>query len=245
MTRWHTSRARSLTYRAIIKSRVEAERRVGPTPAVRRALGRVNRSNLSWLAAVYGSDKGAISHGYVDHYERMFGPLRRRARRVLEIGIYRGASLQMWRDYFPGAEIYGVDIKEIEVPGSRIHTLVGDQSDPELLARLRELGPWDVIIDDGSHKQSHVLATFDGLYTAVAPGGYYVIEDMHTSYWARGYEGGPPGMEGTSISLMRDLLDGVNRRYAARDYPTEASALIPVDSVQVFEKIAFLRKPEA
>ena len=107
MTGWRDSRARALTYRAIIKSRVEAEKRVGPTPPVRRALGRLNRSNLSWLAAVYGSDKGAISHGYVDHYERMFGPLRRRARKVLEIGIYRGASLQMWRDYFPRAEVYG------------------------------------------------------------------------------------------------------------------------------------------
>jgi hypothetical protein len=245
MTGWRDSRARALTYRAIIKSRVEAEKRIGPTPPVRRALGRLNRSNLSWLAAVYGSDKGAISHGYVDHYERMFGPLRRRARKVLEIGIYRGASLQMWRDYFPRAEVYGVDIKEIEVPGSRIHTLVGDQSDPALLDRLHALGPWDVIIDDGSHKQSHVLATFAGLYTSVAPGGYYVIEDMHTSYWSQGYEGGPPGMAGTSVDLIRGLLDGVNRRYAERDYPDETAALIPVDSVQLFEKIAFLRKPPA
>jgi cephalosporin hydroxylase len=245
MTTWHESRTRSLAYRAVIKTRVEAEKRFGPTPAVRRGLGRLNRHNLSWLAAVYGSDKGAISHGYVDLYEQYLAGMRRRARRVLEIGIYRGASLQMWRDYFPRAEVYGVDIKEIAVPGSRIHTLVGDQSDPALLERLRALGPWDLIIDDGSHRQSHVLATFEGLYDSVAPGGYYVIEDMHTSYWPRGYEGGPPGMDGTSVSLIRGLLDGVNRRYAAKEYPDEAAALTPVDAVHVFEKIAFLKRPEA
>jgi hypothetical protein len=245
MTRWHGSRSRRIIYRAIIKARVEAEKKLGPTLSVRHLLGRLNRSNISWLAAVYGSDKGAISHGYVDHYERYLTGLRSNARRVLEIGIYRGASLQMWRDFFPHAEVYGLDIKEIEVPGSRIHTLVGDQSDPALLARLAELGPWDLIIDDGSHKQSHVLATFAGLYNSVAPGGYYVIEDMHTSYWPNGYEGGPPGMEGTSVSLVRGLLDGVNRRYAMRDYPDEANALTPVDEVHLFEKIAFLRKPKA
>ena len=75
--------------------------------------------------------------------------------------------------------------------------------------------------------------------------GYYVIEDMHTSYWPRGYEGGPPGMDGTSVSLIRGLLDGVNRRYAAKEYPDEAAALTPVDAVHVFEKIAFLKRPEA
>ena len=80
MTTWHESRTRSLAYRAVIKTRVEAEKRFGPTPAVRRGLGRLNRHNLSWLAAVYGSDKGAISHGYVDLYEQYLAGMRRRAR---------------------------------------------------------------------------------------------------------------------------------------------------------------------
>jgi hypothetical protein len=240
---WQDSAARRQLYRAVIKSRVEAEARFGSTMPVRRGLGRVNRSNLAWLAAVYGSDKGAISHNYVDLYERHLAPLRRSTRRVLEIGIYRGASLMMWRDYFPRAEVYGVDINPVEVHGSRLHAMVGDQSDPALLERLRALGPWDLIVDDGSHKQSHVLATFAGLYDAVMPGGFYVIEDMHTSYMPRGYEGGPPGTPDTSVSLVGGLLDGVNRRFVEKEYPDDAAALTPVAEVHLYEKIAFLRRP--
>ena len=90
--------------------------------------------NLSWLAAVYGSDKGATAHRYVDHYEKHLGPLRHHVMSVLEIGIYRGASLQMWRDYFPNAQVYGLDINDVKLIGERIHVLRGDQSDDSLLA---------------------------------------------------------------------------------------------------------------
>lgn len=245
MTRWHDSEARRFLYRAGIKARVKSENRIGPMLPVRRTLGRAWPTNLAWLAAVYGSDKGAISHAYVDLYDRHLRGTRRTTRKVLEIGIYRGASLRMWHDYFPKAEIYGVDINEVPIDHGRIHTLVGSQSDPAMLERLQALGPWDLIVDDGSHKQSDVITTFRALYDSVTPGGFYVIEDMHTSYWPRGYEGGPPGMDNTSVALVRGMLDGVNQRYAAKEYPDEAAALDPVAEVHLYEKIAFLKRPIA
>lgn len=242
MSRWHDSTTRRFLYRAVVKSRVEAERRVGAATGVKRALARPARHNLSWLAAVYGSDKGATAHRYVDLYQHHLGGTRHRATRVLEIGIYRGASLQMWSDYFPHAEVYGVDIKEVSVPGPRIHTLQGDQSDPALLAELRDLGPFDVIVDDGSHRAPHVLASFAGLFSAVAPGGFYVIEDMHTAYWTNAYAGGPPGHPDTSVTLVAGLIDAVNREHVAKTYPAAAAALPPVHALHVYEKIAFIQK---
>lgn len=240
---WLQSSARGFTYRAVVKTRVELEKRAGAIPAFKRFVAAPARRNLSWLAAVYGSDKGATAHRYVDLYEHHLEAERRRYRRVLEIGVYKGASLQMWRDYFPHAEVVGIDIERVQVPGPRIRTLQGDQSDPEVLAELRAMGPWDLIVDDGSHRAPHVHASFAGLYDAVRPGGFYVIEDLHTSYWERGYGGGPPGHPGTGVDLLKQLVDGVHRPFAAEHYPTEALGLTGVSELHVYPKIAFVRHP--
>ncbi len=242
MTAWHDSSTRKFLYRAFVKGRVEAERRAGPLGGVKRVLASPAHRKLSWLAAVYGSDKGATAHRYADLYERHLDHLRRRAVRVLEIGVFRGASLQMWRDYFPKAEIYGVDIVDVVVDGPRIHTVRGDQSDPDLLARVSDFGPFDLIVDDGSHRGRDQIATFAGLFAAVRPGGFYVIEDMHTSYQEVDYDGGPPGIPGTSAALVRDLIDAVNREYVAESYPEAAARLPEVGAVFVYPKIAFIQR---
>ena len=245
MSRWHDSGTRRFLYRAMVKSRVEVERRVGPVTGAKRALAWPARGNLSWLAAVYGSDKGATAHRFAELYERHFGPVRHTTKTVLEIGVHRGASLQMWRDYFPRAQVYGLDINETSIPGPRIETFRGDQSDPEVLAKLRALGPFDVVIDDGSHRAPHVWASFAGLFGAVKPGGFYVIEDMHTSYWTGRYEGGPPGHPDTSVKLVQGLLDAVNRGRMTETYPAEAAAQPPVDALHIYPEIAFVSKSSA
>jgi hypothetical protein len=160
---------------------------------------------------------------------------------VLEIGIYRGASLQMWRDYFPNAQVYGLDINDVKVMGERIHVVRGDQSDDELLARIRELGPFDVIIDDGSHFGTDVHATFAGLFDSLQADGMYVIEDMHTAYQPD-YGGGPPGTPQTSVTLVQNLIDAVNRRHVAEEYPDVAAALLPITALHVYPRIAFIQR---
>jgi 23S rRNA U2552 (ribose-2'-O)-methylase RlmE/FtsJ len=238
---WRDSPRRRSIYRAIVKGRVEIERKLGPSNPLKRAAAAPARGNLSWLAAVYGSDKGATAHRYVDLYERHFGPLRHHVMSVLEIGVYRGASLQMWRDYFPRAEIFGIDINEMAIKGDRIHTLRGDQSDAALLAQVRELGPFDVIIDDGSHLGSHVLATFEGLYSSLQADGVYVIEDMHTSYQSD-YGGGPPGQTDTSVALVQRLIDAVNRDHIAEAYPEAAAGLPAIGAMHIYPRIAFIER---
>jgi hypothetical protein len=204
---------------------------------VQRLVAPAFRRNLTALAIIYWSDK-AGGHRYTRQYERHLRHRRRRAVRLLEIGIggydsptWGGASLRMWRDYFPRGDIHGLDINEKRIDEPRIRIHRGDQSDEEFMRCLgREHGPFDIIVDDGSHKNEDVRVSFAALFRHyLAPGGLYVIEDMATAYDPH-YGGGAPGHPGTSIELVKSLIDDVNvhpRRVAA---------------VHVYEEIAFIEK---
>jgi len=100
---------------------------------------------------------------------------------VLEVGIQTDKSIRMWEEFFPNATIHGIDIepgcKQFEGDRRRMH--VGDQSDRAFLARVVAAadGPFDIVIDDGSHRVEHQLTTFDCLFPAMAEHGIYVVED--------------------------------------------------------------------
>lgn len=117
----------------------------------------------------------------------------------------------MWRNYFPRAAIYGVDLYEKRLDGEkRITALQADQSDPDALRLVVDACPmFDLVVDDGSHIGSHVITTFEVLFPKLRPGGYYAIEDLETSYLTA-YGGGPPGHPGTAAALAKELLDDVN-----------------------------------
>jgi hypothetical protein len=194
--------------------------------------------NLDLLALLYRTDKGRRGHGYTAFYARQLGRRRRSVKSVLEIGVggdddpvVGGASLRMWRSYFPRATVYGLDVFPKRLPPEpRIVVLQGDQSDPDLLASLvASYGPFDLVIDDGSHLGHHQRASFAGLFPAVRPGGLYVIEDLETAYW-EDWEGGPPGTPGTGVDLAKGLLDDVN--IGPR----------PVSSVHAYRDIVFIER---
>lgn len=142
---------------------------------------------LSQIALRYGSDKGPHVHNYTRHYERYFAPLREQPITLLEIGVAGGASLRTWQEYFPRARVIGIDVVPIPALGERIQVFLGSQADPGfLLALAQQLGPFDVIIDDGSHIGDDQRLSFETLYAYVKPGGLYIIEDLHTAYWGWG-----------------------------------------------------------
>ncbi|MFV8819965.1 class I SAM-dependent methyltransferase [Haliea sp. E17] len=122
-------------------------------------------------------------------YERHFSRFRGRAPRVLEIGVCHGGSLQMWKHYFgPEARIYGVDIHQRSkaFEEAQIEIFIGDQEDRAFLRDLRHSIPApDIIIDDGGHTMLQQRNTFEELYPSLAPGGLYLCEDTHSSYWPR------------------------------------------------------------
>jgi hypothetical protein len=178
-------------------------------------------NELDELAIRHGSDKFG-SHWYTKHYHRNFARIRTRDVHILEIGIggyddpaAGGASLKMWRDYFPLGEIYGLDFYDKSgLDGDRIRTFCGSQADPRVMGKIVDSNPrseFDVIIDDGSHRGEHVIATFLAMFQFVKDGGWYVIEDTQTSYWPD-YGGDLTGASGplSMIPFFRKLVDCVN-----------------------------------
>lgn len=176
---------------------------------------------LSRLAIRYGADKYGV-HLYTPVYHRFFEPLRERPLRLLEIGVggyaytcQGGPSLRMWADYFPHASIVGMDLfpKALELP-DRVTVVQGSQSSAEDLDRVwREHGPFDIVIDDGSHRQSDILASFHRLFERLAPGGLYVIEDLHTAF-NPAYGGSPDG-RGTVMEWLGELSRDMHDREIA------------------------------
>lgn len=178
-------------------------------------------SFLNSLCEAYGSDKGAIGteghpytwapHSYADWYERHLGHCRDGVRAVFECGLGTnnpdtpssmgergkpGASLRVWRDYFPNAEIYGADVDRGSLfQDERIRTFYVDQTNAAEVDELwRQVGDvqFDLFIDDGLHEGDAAVTLLKGSLHKVKPGGLYVIEDVH-------------------IDMMMTLLGHLNR----------------------------------
>ena len=182
---------------------------LSPKHASRRFVHTRARASLDAIALHHGTDKSSKRHDFSSIYERYLEDWRDRPLAVLEIGVHEGGSLRMWRDYFPMARIYGLDVKHVDISDDRIEVFVGDQKDPEVLARVVERsGPLDLIVDDGSHRGEDQQGSLLFLWPHVKPGGIYIIEDIHTSYlerWGMGWR-----QPGTTVEFLKQVLDDVN-----------------------------------
>ena len=118
----------------------------------------------------------------------------------------------MWREFFPHATIVGLDIVDkSHVAGERIEVYTGDQTDPDAAGPHRRRAPRpQVVIDDGSHVSAHVRATFEVLFPLLPDDGIYAIEDTQTSYWPAWGGAVDPDADGTSMHLVKKLVDGLN-----------------------------------
>jgi len=200
-----------------------------PDPAhasrLERMLWRIARlagwlgADLNLLAALYGTDKFG-AHDYTPVYQDLMRPCRGKRVRLLEIGVGGfaqapgGESLRMWESYFRRGRIYGVDLYDkTALSGGRVQVFQCSQVDaPRLGALALEHGPFDFVIDDGSHLNAHQIETFGILWPHVRDGGVYIVEDVQTSYWPA-YGGGALGAPGYAQSCMqwfKNLADSVN-----------------------------------
>jgi hypothetical protein len=153
---------------------------------------------------------------YLTHYEKEFAPLRNKKIKLLEIGVKDGESLKLWKEYFhKDSEIVGIDISDeylnnFDEPG--VELFFGDQSDIEFLSKVKNSGPFDVIIDDGGHTMFQMRASFEYLFRyGLANDGMYIIEDLGTCYWYK-WSGGI-GRSNTMMSRLKELVDSVNHRF--------------------------------
>jgi hypothetical protein len=149
-----------------------------------RGIGTGTMETLDEIGIRNGTDKCSLQNNFLSLYGAFFEEMRDEPVCVLEIGVLNGASARTWRDYFSRGRIIGVDVNpEAKAhEGERITIEIADQSDAAALGRLAEQGPFNIVIDDGSHVWGHQILTFQTLASALAPGGYYVIEDLDTSY---------------------------------------------------------------
>jgi demethylmacrocin O-methyltransferase len=174
------------------------------------------RKDLNRLATVCDTDKWG-THWYTQHYDRYFRPMRSRRLNVLEIGVggyessdLGGGSLRMWKAYFSKSQIVGIDLYDkSHFSESRIDVRQCDQTDKDGLVRLsKEYGGFDIVIDDGSHFNEHVIQSFEVLFPLLRTGGIYVVEDVQTAYWSS--FGGGINSPGASIKYFKALVDGLN-----------------------------------
>lgn len=179
---------------------------------------------LHKLAIKHKTDKYNAPHtfngmNYLDIYEKYFASLKNKPLKILEIGVRTGSSLRMWKEYFPNAQIFGLDVRPdcIEHEEDRISITIGDQADPKVLDETLKKagGQFDIIIDDGSHVNVFTLKSFHYLFPHLTPNGIYVIEDMRPTYCAledmniRARWYGGPWMD-KSVNINNDRQDLMN-----------------------------------
>ncbi len=200
------------------------------------------------LEAYFTGNTGNLIHKwqhYFEIYDRHFARYRGTDVHLVEIGVFQGGSLQMWRHYFgPQARIFGVDInpacKQFEAENIRIFT--GDQADrPFLRSLARDIPRIDILIDDGGHTMRQQINTFEELFPRVEANGIYLCEDIHTSYW-RPYGGGYH-RRGTFIEYSKEFIDALHAwhsrqpgRLQVTDFTRSVSGLHFYDSILVIEK---------
>jgi hypothetical protein len=204
-------------------------------------------SDLHRLAKNYEAGK---PYWYLDLYDRHFKELRKKKLKILEIGVggytapkAGGGSLRMWQNYFPNSTIYGIDIYDKKFhEDRRIKIYQGSQIDQIFLNSLVEkTGGFDIIIDDGSHINEHVITTFELLFPSLSSHGLYVVEDTHTSYWDD-FGGSVDKQSKAMMNYFRDFIDEINyEEFNEKDY-TPNLYQASIVGMHFYHSIIFIEK---
>ena len=187
-------------------------------------------------ASAYDTDKAKMTH-YLRYYEQWFESLWDQPITLLELGIHKGGSMLLWRDYFTKGTIVGLDFNQVKLedPTGRIHVYQGGQQDLALLDRIAaETAPqgFDIIIDDASHLGELTRISFWHLFNNhLKPGGLYVVEDWGTGYWETWpdgtfYKSAPDTAPGPE---RKRFLSKLWRRPASnqkKDFPSHSSGMV-------------------
>lgn len=169
------------------------------------------------VSSLYAAHKGYVSDkwaSYLPVYDRWFAAYQNQPVNLLEVGVQNGGSLQIWGKYFAQAKrIVGCDINpdcaKLSYDDAHISLVLGDVKTASVREQiLAKSNVYDIIIDDGSHKNADIIKTFQYFYPRLAPGGIYVVEDLHCSYWAK-WHGGLWRAD-SAMEFFKNLTDVVN-----------------------------------
>ena len=169
---------------------------------------------------IFKEHTGFVSHKWVHYfyiYDKLFAEFRQKNKplTILEIGVDRGGSLEIWKKYLPeNSVIHGVDInpkcKDITF-SENIFFHLGSAADRTFMEKTFANTEFDIILDDGSHICSDVIETFKIMFPKIKHGGLFIVEDLHTSYW--GHYGGGCRKKGSSIEYFKTFIDVLNADY--------------------------------
>ena len=202
---------------------------------------------MSQLQNYFERNSGNAIHKwmhYFDIYDFWFRKFKNKPITIVEIGIFQGGSLAMWRDYFGSeARIIGIDInpqcKQFE--SEDIEVFIGSQADRDFLRFFKKQVPQiDILIDDGGHTMEQQIITFEELYNHISSEGIYLCEDLHTSYW-KDYGGGYRSPE-SFIEYSKNFIDLINAWHSKEkdliptNFTRSTYGLHFYDSILVIEK---------
>lgn len=217
-----------------------------------KSMSQLRKLGLKHKTDKAGGRENPDNHEFCEAYEFFLADLRDKQFSMLEIGIggYHypdrgGESLRMWAEYFYNARIYAMDLHKKDFPlPPRTKIFQGSQDDADLLRQIvdtmREQPK--LIIDDASHNNILTLKTFEIAFPLLAPGGIYVVEDAHTSYWADHFNGGLHTPV-TAMEYFKQQADYINHRHW-QNIPHEMyhAKMEGIESIHFFPEIIFIRK---
>lgn len=186
---------------------------------------------------------------YLDVYDRYFSKFRGNSPTMLEIGVADGGSMEMWLKYFENAKMYGLDIEPKWVahkyPGyeDSVNLRLGNQADPGFWdSFIEDVPQLDIVLDDGGHEPQQQVVSLLKLFPRLKRGGIYIIEDVHTSYWAQW--GGGFRNPDAIIETTKNLIDLINVQHIRDTTPPQEMLNIFHDlySVSYYNSMIVLEK---
>ena len=174
---------------------------------------------------------------YFNIYEENFSKFKKKKITILEIGIAKGGSLRMWKNYFSSdSTIIGIDInpdcKKFEK--DNIKTYIGNQTDVNFLSSvIKDIDKPDIIIDDGGHTSNQQIISFNYLFGHLNDKGIYLVEDTHASYHFN-FQDRQDGF--TFMDYAKSLADKLNLWYQYYDYKIYKKEIIEKINMPYFTK---------
>jgi hypothetical protein len=220
--------------------------------------------DLQSIADRYYTDDGTRKPFiYFEEYERLFNAVRNEKLHILELGVKSGASILMWRDYFPNSIIVGLDIEDkpacIPDDDQRLTFIMGSQDDPSTLEKAARASgeQFDFIIDDASHIGYLTKRSFCYLFPRwLKPGGYYFIEDFGTGFLPEFPDGSPyvePSLHddgsGTRIFeshqfgmvvVIKQLID-----FMMKGLMKNSPSYLNIERITILTNLAIIRKSDS
>ena len=208
--------------------------------------------NLTEIADKHNAKISDRTHNYWKAYETLFQHRRNNPLTFVEIGVYEGASLEVWKEYFPNGRVIGIDCNEEYINNLRtrgFEVYIADQKDLNRMLEVTvKIGSIDIICDDAGHTSQPQQKCFEVLWPLINPGGFYSIEDLWNSYKQKRIKGG------STVEYMKAVIDtavmGLPGAWKVKKMPRldkqrkDFPKIIDLDSIHFYNHLVVLGKNE-